>query len=138
MPRTLPFIPFIGSASRLLVAGAMVAALVACSGGGAATQSPSSGGDGASGSIEITAQDIAFDTDELRVPAGESFTITFVNDDSVPHNVAIYASRGGEEIFVGEVITAETIEYEVPALEAGEYYFQCDVHPDMNGTVIAE
>jgi plastocyanin len=25
--------------------------------------------------------------------------------------------------------------YEIPALDAGEYYFHCDVHPTMNGTV---
>jgi plastocyanin len=27
--------------------------------------------------------------------------------------------------------------YDVPELEAGTYYFQCDVHPNMNGTVTA-
>jgi hypothetical protein len=26
--------------------------------------------------------------------------------------------------------------YEIPPLPAGEDYFQCDVHPNMNGTVI--
>ncbi len=29
-----------------------------------------------------------------------------------------------------------TAEYAVPPLPAGEYYFQCDVHPTMNGTVV--
>jgi hypothetical protein len=38
-------------------------------------------------------------------------------------------------LFQGELITGpDTIEYEVPALDPGEFYFQCDVHPTMNGT----
>lgn len=35
------------------------------------------------------------------------------------------------EIFPGPA----TRDYDVPALEAGTYYFQCDIHPQMNGTV---
>jgi plastocyanin len=30
-----------------------------------------------------------------------------------------------------------TVTYDVPALSAGSYYFQCDVHASMNGIVIA-
>jgi plastocyanin len=58
---------------------------------------------------------------------------------SVPHNVAIYtdASRS-EAIFVGDTISDTQIVYEIPALDAGEYYFVCDLHPDMNGTGIAD
>ena len=26
--------------------------------------------------------------------------------------------------------------YRVPGLPAGTYYFQCDVHPDMNGALV--
>ena len=41
-------------------------------------------------------------------------------------------------IVVGEVITGPdaTTQIVVPALDAGTYYFQCDIHPDMNGTVV--
>ena len=30
---------------------------------------------------------------------------------------------------------AETVTYDVPALDPGEYYFRCDVHPQMDGSV---
>jgi plastocyanin len=29
----------------------------------------------------------------------------------------------------------DTVEYQVPAIPPGTYYFQCDVHPTMNGSV---
>lgn len=85
--------------------------------------------------IEVTAENIAFDTDTLTLPA-EATTITFENRDTVPHNIAIFRGEGpgGEKVFTGELITAATESYEVPALEAGNYYFHCDVHPNMSGT----
>lgn len=87
--------------------------------------------------VDISANLLAFDTDEIRVPAGQPFVIRFENQESAPHNVAIY--DGTETLFSGEIITGpSTIEYQVPALEAGEYDFICDVHPSMAGTVIAE
>jgi plastocyanin len=40
-------------------------------------------------------------------------------------------------VFTGDLVTgvADTT-YQVPALDAGTYRFQCDVHPTMNGTFI--
>jgi plastocyanin len=94
-------------------------------------------GDGGQGAaITVTAQNIAFDTDTIELPANTESTITFVNEDTAPHNIAIYADDTlAENLFRGEQITAGTIDYDVPPLDAGEYYFQCDVHPTMNGTV---
>jgi plastocyanin len=92
------------------------------------------------GVVEITARGIAFDTPCVDVPAGEPFTIAFDNEDSAPHNVAIYPNEDDlqdpilqETPFTGP----DSVTYDVPALDAGEYYFQCDVHPQMNGTVTA-
>jgi plastocyanin len=55
----------------------------------------------------------------------------------VPHNIAIYTDSSlSEALFQGEIVTGPaTAQYEVPPEPAGEYYFQCDVHPTMNGTV---
>jgi plastocyanin len=97
-------------------------------------------GGGAPGGIEpatVVAQGIAFDTDTISLAADRPSTITFDNRDTVPHNIAIYTDDSlSEALFQGEIITGPaTVQYEIPPLPAGEYYFQCDVHPNMNGTV---
>ena len=92
--------------------------------------------------VNLTAENIAFDKDTITVPAGANVTVNFTNkDDGIPHNIAVYdSSLRSEHIFVGEIITgpAET-DYNFTAPEkSGTYYFQCDVHPFMNGKFIVE
>ena len=97
------------------------------------------GGGGGGEAVTVTAQNVAFDTDTIELPADTESTITFDNQDSgVPHNIAIFTDDTlSEDLFRGETITGpDTIDYPIPPLEAGEYCFHCDVHPDMNGTVI--
>ncbi len=82
--------------------------------------------------------DQAFVPDRLQLPAGEPVELAFDNrDDGVQHNVAIYRDDSAEEsLFVGDLIAGpETVTYDVPVLDPGEYYFRCDVHPQMDGSV---
>ncbi len=125
-------------------------ALAACSAGDGDSTQPAasaggdSGGDGgagaatvADGAVEITAENLEFSASTIEAPAGEPFTITLVNNDSAPHNISVYTEEGGDVIVEGAVINGgETVEVQVDSLEAGEYYFLCDIHPDMNGTVV--
>lgn len=84
----------------------------------------------------IIAQNTAFNTDAIELPAGAPATITFQNDDPISHNVAIHAEGGGDPLFTGEIFSGpDEKPYEIPALQAGTYPFQCDVHPAMKGTV---
>ena len=103
-------------------------------------QSPDPGGGSGDTVIQIAANNIAFDTSELRVPAGQGFRIEFDNQEAQPHNVAIHeGSPTGPEVFRGEIFTGPAQRtYEVPALEAGTYGFVCTVHPNMTGTLTAE
>lgn len=89
--------------------------------------------------LSIAAQNLAFDTDCLAVETGQDFSIDFENQDTVPHNVAIYpAPPPGEALFTGETFTGPATQtYEPDPIEQeGELYFQCDVHPTMNGTFV--
>ena len=87
----------------------------------------------------VVATGLAFDVDTLVLEAKKNTSIEFTNEDSAPHNIAIYDDESlGETLFQGEQITAGSTTYEFKAPPAGEYYFQCDVHPDMNGEAISE
>jgi plastocyanin len=97
------------------------------------------GGQPGGGGVTVVAQNIAFDTSEIDLPADAPATITFDNRDAgVPHNIAIYDDSSlSQNLFTGEIVTGPTTtEYQVPALSAGEYYFHCDVHPNMSGSVV--
>lgn len=89
---------------------------------------------------------IAFSADQLRfsapcivVPAGVAVVVRFTNNDSEPHNVEIARDRSkADYVTKGVTITGpiKSIDYPVEALVAGEYYFECSVHPaEMNGAL---
>jgi plastocyanin len=93
------------------------------------------------GVLTITADGLAFDTGCLALPAGEAVTIRLVNAEDVePHNVAIYTdSSKSTQRFSGDIVDGgESIDYQIPALEAGTYYFECTIHPAMNGSVVVQ
>jgi plastocyanin len=99
------------------------------------------GGGGGGGGITVRAQNISFDTDSIRLPADAPSTITFENADAgVQHNISIYSGPDlAEQLFQGDLVTGPgSAEYPIPPLPAGQYYFQCDVHPNMNGAVVVE
>ncbi len=116
--------------AALLVTLILVAA--GCSAGSSAQTSPPSVDPDA---VRISAKDNRFSTDSLSAPAGEPFQIVFENQEGAPHNVAIYRdSSAAEKVFVEDPFSGPaTVVYGVPALQAGMYFFRCDVHPDMNG-----
>jgi plastocyanin len=99
--------------------------------------SPGGGGEPGGGPT-VVAQNVAFDTETIQLPPEAVVTITFDNRDAgTPHNISIYSDESlAETLFPGEIVTGPaTIPYEVGPFPPGEYYFQCDVHPNMNGTV---
>ncbi|HEU4867596.1 MAG TPA: cupredoxin domain-containing protein [Actinomycetota bacterium] len=96
------------------------------------------GGGGEAG-VELAASGLAFDKTELTIPADTEFVLAFNNEESQPHNVAILEAQGSPNaLFRGAIVTGPKLSEEtVDPIPAGEYYFQCDVHPNMSGTVKA-
>ncbi len=99
-------------------------------------------GGGAAGGLTLAAQNLSFDTAKIELVAGAATTLTFENKDAgVQHNLAIYSDDptqvpNAEVLFQGEWVTGPaTVEYRIPPLQAGTYFFRCDVHPSMKGTV---
>lgn len=120
---------------------AMAAVLAACSNTSAApaTSNPGSPAPGGA-TVTVTAKDLKFTATQVSVPAGKAVDLLFDNQDGAPHNVAIYTdSSASTKISVGEIFGGPAQKTQsVPALEAGTYFFRCDVHPDMQGTIVAE
>lgn len=126
---------------RTVLVGLLAAAIVAACGGGSGdalglTQAPASLDPN---SPTLAAKDIAFSKPELDVTAGRPFILVFENQDTVSHNVSIYAEGASTtKLFDGVVFGGPSTRwYPVPTLAAGTYVFKCDLHPNMTGTLRA-
>jgi cytochrome c oxidase subunit 2 len=99
---------------------------------------PPSDGEGGL-TLPLVALNIAFDQTALTAPADTPFRIELDNQDAgVPHNVEI-KDAAGTSVFKGDIFNGvEKRVYDVPALEAGAYPFQCTVHPNMAGTLTVQ
>jgi plastocyanin len=86
--------------------------------------------------LPISALNVAFEQTEVQAPADTPFKIDFDNKDpSIQHNVEI-KDAGGTSVFKGEIFAGpDKRTYDVPALPAGGYAFNCTVHPNMTGTL---
>jgi len=113
---------------------AVVALLVAACGGGA-SPAPSF----PAGSVVVHAKGLAFDETELQVPAGTAFSLAFVNEDGDLHNIAIRteADGKGDLLFRFDPVASKTIVVTAGPIPKGNYFFLCEIHPSMHGTVFA-
>jgi cytochrome c oxidase subunit 2 len=108
---------------------------------------PPSGSPGASPgqggpTIELTAQNIAFEPTKLTAPADTPFILKFTNQDAgIPHDVVIHSGvdPNSAPVFEGEIFNGvATQNYPIPALKKGDYAFSCKVHPNMTGTLTVQ
>jgi plastocyanin len=107
----------------------------------AGDETPDAGGNGAAGTVDIAAENSTeFTEDELSAPAG-TITIVFENrEQGVIHNFALYDSPDSpEDVIDSTELTAGPSTDEITVeLEPGEYYYNCQVHPNMEGVLTVE
>ena len=94
--------------------------------------------------VEVVAQNVAFNIRELRVNTGGQVRVRLDNREPVQHNIAFYQSAttltpvspGSVGItFMGPAV--DDTAFDVP--RAGNYFFRCDVHPTtMMGSFIVQ
>jgi plastocyanin len=127
-----------------VLTGLLALLLAACSSAASTTPLPSGATPPANcprvegGVLDFSAQDLQFSAPCMVAVAGEAFTIHFTNNDSQPHNVAIYTdSSKGDEVMNGDIISTqgESLDYDVAAQDEGSYFFDCSVHAEMQGTL---
>lgn len=117
--------------ATMLVLSLAVAALVGCSGqtgGGGYGGGTGGGAGGGTSSTTVTERNIAFDPAKLSVKVGD--TVTFVNEDSAPHNVEI----DGKEL--GQQASGDKVEWK--AEKAGTFPYRCTIHPSMTGEITVQ
>ena len=95
---------------------------------------------GLNSSVELAAQNLEFSLSEITVQAGALVTVFFNNmDANIPHNFAVYTdSTASTPIFQGTIVTGPattTYTFTAPTTP-GDFFFRCDVHPEMTGTFV--
>jgi plastocyanin len=86
--------------------------------------------------VVLVAEDMAFDPDEVTVPAGEPVTVVIDNrDEGVNHNVHVESAPSPNKTALERGPSQQAL---TVTLDPGEYEYVCDIHPNMTGTMTAE
>ena len=91
--------------------------------------------------LTLTTWEVAFDTREIRVPADQPVHLRLDNKDAgILHNIAVYRDPRASELVVrGKLFDGPEIrDYRFDGFSPGSYYFQCDLHPTMNGILVSD
>jgi plastocyanin len=91
--------------------------------------------------LTVTARSVAFNTQEIVVPAGEVAQIRLDNVDAgINHNIAVYRDDQATDLIIrGKLFDGpDARDYYFEGMPAGRYHFQCDLHPAMSGIFIVE
>jgi plastocyanin len=112
------------------LAAAVAFALIGCGGSGTSTVTPTPGTGGTGGSTAapntVIEKNKAFDVTSLTVKVGD--TVTFANQDTVPHDIVVGTQDLGRQD-PGQSVTWS-------ATKDGTYGFKCIIHPSMTGQIV--
>ena len=105
------------------------------SGGSTTKEQPAAGGSGsAGGGAKVSLKNIQFNPKDLTVKAGQ--TITFTNDESVPHDVHKESGPGGDFASGPDGGLAQGDTFKLKLDKPGTYKYVCHLHaPGMSGTI---
>ena len=100
-----------------------------------AAQETTGGGGAASATAAVGMKGIQFNPEKVTVKKGG--TVTWTNDESVPHDVT-KEDGPGPDFSSGNGNLQQGDTYKQTFKEAGEVNYVCTVHPNMKGTVTVE
>jgi len=110
-----------------LISALLVLTLAAC---GGSAGSPAPGTDApVGGAVQVGIADFAYDPQSATASVGQ--TVTWTNNDSTPHTVTF---DDGPDL--GQIGNGGTLTHTFAA--AGEFAYQCSIHPSMRGTVTVQ
>lgn len=121
-----------------LILACLALGLAACGGddddggGGSNGQPPAAGG--GDGGAEVSMENVQFDPKDVTVKPGE--TITFKNNESIPHDVHKTSGPGDDFSSGGSGEMQQGDTFELKLDQPGTYEYVCNVHaPGMAGTI---
>jgi plastocyanin len=126
----------------VLILASLTLGLAACGGdddsgsGSSGSGGQSSGGTSTSGSggVSVSMKNIQFDPKDVTVKAGQ--TITFTNDESIPHDVHKESGPGGDFASGPDGGMEQGDTFKLKLDKPGTYDYVCHVHaPGMAGTI---
>ena len=128
-PVTTP--PITPAGPRTVVATTTSAATPAST--AAAAETPS----GEATTVTLVAKNIKFNEDKLEAKAGKVTVVVDNQDTGVPHNVHVYKGKDakGDSIGSTELSNGPKKEEVTLDLPADDYFYVCDAHPNMKGTL---
>jgi plastocyanin len=104
------------------------------SSGGSSNQPADTGGGAAKGSASVSMQNIQFSPKDVTIKAGG--TVTFTNDESVPHDVHKESGPGGDFASGADGGMQQGDTFKLKLDQPGTYKYVCHVHaPGMAGTI---
>jgi plastocyanin len=119
----------------------VLAILAACSSGGSGTPPPSGiclKAD-AQNHLKISAKTVAFSVPCMEAQGGKPIVIEFTNDEAVAHDIAVFSNASkSQELKKSDTITGPNASttITVPPQAPGQLYFECTIHPNMNGALV--
>ena len=126
-----------------LILACLALGLAACGGdddsgggssGGGGSSSGESGGSSGGGGASVSMESIQFSPSDLTVKSGQ--TITFTNDESVPHDVHKESGPGGDFASGPDGGMQQGDTFKLKLDKPGTYKYVCHVHaPGMAGTI---
>jgi plastocyanin len=115
----------------LAVAALVVGALAAC-GDDEPSGAPADCDRITDGAVTLVGENLAWDTDCLRVDEATEITFTVdLRDDSVDHNLSVFGPSGREKTPLERGPITQTLVYD--ATTSGRHEYVCDIHPSMEG-----
>jgi plastocyanin len=126
-----------------LVGALLLVAFTACggSGGTPVPQSAACAVADASNTVQLTAKDLKFSASCMQAAAGKAIVIHFTNDETIPHDVAVYTdSSKAQELGRSKTVTGPnaSTSLTIGSQGPGQLYFECTIHNAMNGALVVK
>lgn len=99
------------------------------------TEKPAPATEAPANAVVVNIAKMKYETPEVTIEPGQ--TVTWINTEAMPHNVAFNAGVVGDDKMDAPMMKKDQ-SYSITFNEAGTYDYHCTPHPFMKGKVIVE